>query len=122
MKPLSSILIIARPGQLRDSLQVLLNSIIQMESIRLASDGPSAVDGKMNHPPALVLIEFEPVHFNARQTLEQIRTVWPRTRTVVLVEDEQEHALAREAGADIVLLKGIRAASLLRRIEELIER
>jgi DNA-binding NarL/FixJ family response regulator len=121
MNPRSSILIVARPGQLRDSLQVLLNSIFPQGSIRLAEDGLSAIDGKMDDHPALALIAFEPAHLNIRQTLEQFQRVWPQARTIVLVEDEGGHSAALAAGADIVLMKGMRAARLLARIEEFIE-
>jgi DNA-binding NarL/FixJ family response regulator len=114
-------LIISRPGQLRDSLQVLLAAIPQVEVVRPADDSRSAlVIGTQCHP-GLVLIDYDLNH-EADAALGHIKAEWPHTRCIVLANDERDHPAAQAAGADVVLMKGVLASKFYATIEELLSR
>ena len=51
-----------------------------------------------------------------------MRANWPQARCIALVEDETGRRSAEEAGVDLVLTEGVRAAKLLEKIERLLAR
>jgi DNA-binding NarL/FixJ family response regulator len=57
----------------------------------------------------------------ASRTLGRIKAKRPRARFVALVDSEKQVQRAQSAGADVVLMKGVRAARLLETIEGLLE-
>lgn len=112
-------LIISRPGQLRNSLEVLLAAIPQLEAVRPADDSQAAlVIGTQCHP-ALVVMDYDRSNDSAA-ALGYIKSAWPQTRCVVLADDEQVLPAAWAAGADIVLTKGVLASKFYATIEELL--
>ncbi|MFQ5594218.1 MAG: response regulator [Anaerolineae bacterium] len=120
MKDQTLAMVIARPGQVRDSLQVLLTAIPQIDAVLVVDDGPAALDIGMKNRSALVLLDFDLPKDEAWVTLQQIKTAWPRTQCIALVDHEQEQEIAKAAGADVALIKGILAARLGTTIEELL--
>ena len=54
-------------------------------------------------------------------TLGRIKARQPQAQFVVLVDSEMQVHQAKIAGADVVLMKGVRAARLLDTIESLLE-
>ena len=120
MKSQTSALIIAKPGPLRDSLQVLLTAIPLMGTVWQAVDGPTALLAGARHSPGLVLLDDDLPGDRLLPTLEQIRAAWPHTRCIVLADDEQAHPPALDAGADAILLKGLLASKLFTTITELL--
>ena len=115
-----SALLIAQPAKIRESLLVLLRSIPQIETVHQAADGPSALGMGLEVQPALVLVGYKPPDDEFRAELGQIKDTWPQARCVVFLDDEQDRRCVLEAGADVVLFKGIRAATLLEAIDELL--
>ncbi|MBN1813888.1 MAG: response regulator transcription factor [Anaerolineae bacterium] len=113
-------LVIARSAQLRESLLVLLRAIPQIEAVYQAEDGPSALVMMPQVQPALVLLDYDLPDDELRTTLSQLRTAWPKAQYVVLFGDEHNRRRAKDAGADSVLLKGIRATTIMRTIEGLL--
>lgn len=120
MKNQVSVLIISGSGQLRASLQVLLAAIPQVEIVKQADNVPPASAMGAQYPPALVLLDCDLPHAGPVATLGQIKAEWPRTRFVVLVDDEQEQQAAKAAGADVVLMKGVLASRFLATVEDLL--
>lgn len=112
-----SVLVIARPGQLRDSLLVLLNAIPRIGRVEQADDVASALAMSRELRPALVLVDFDRP---GGETSSRIKTAWPQARYVVLVDSEQACYDAESAGADAVLVKGVLASKLLAAIEDLL--
>lgn len=65
-----------------------------------------------------MLLDYGLPQKEAQTALAWIRKEWPRARCVALVDDEQQDQRARDAGIQVVLMKGILAARLLDTIEE----
>ncbi len=116
----TSALIIARSGQLRESLLVLLRAIPQIERIDQADDALSAVSLRPEVHPNLVLCDFDLPLDEALTMLNLIKARWPQSRCVALVEDERARQAAAVVGIDVVLTKGVLAARLLETIEGLL--
>ncbi len=72
------------------------------------------------HRPTLALLDFDLSDDNPLATLEQIKARQPKIWCAVLVDNEHEQQLAKTAGADVVLMKGVLAARFLTTIEELL--
>ena len=120
MESRASVLIISRSAQIRESLLVLLRAIPQIETVHQAEDAPTALAMEPEVQPALVLLDYDLPDDELRTVLGRIKAAWPQARCLVLLDDEQDRRRAEEAGADVVLVKGIRAATILETIEGLL--
>jgi DNA-binding NarL/FixJ family response regulator len=117
-----SALIIASPRQLRDSLQVLLAAIPGIDHVSQIDDVPSALVMKVNHNPALVLLDSDLSNDELLAELRRIKAEWPQTQCIVLVDEEQNHKAAKTAGADVILMKGVLASKFYATVEDLLAR
>jgi DNA-binding NarL/FixJ family response regulator len=120
MKHQISACIIARPGQLREGLQILLKAIPQIELICEVEDISLALALQQHHHPTIALLDCDPYGTSVLNTVQHIKALWPQTCCIALVEHEQEHQAALAAGADVVLVKGVLATTLLTTIERLV--
>lgn len=116
----AAVLIIANSTQIRDSLLVLLRAIPQVETVHQAADGPSALALRPHIRPSLVLLDYDSTPKELASDLIQLRAAWPQAQYLVLLDDEQDHRHVQSAGADAILVKGIRAATILETIEGLL--
>jgi DNA-binding NarL/FixJ family response regulator len=112
-----SILVIGQPGQLRDSLLVLLKAVPRIGRVEQADDVSSALTMSREIRPALVLVDHDRLGDKASS---RVRAAWPQARYVALVDSEQACHDAESAGADAALVKGVRADRLLATIEDLL--
>jgi len=120
MNTKGSVLIIARPSQLRASLQVLLTTIPQIERIDLVDSGPAALALSAEVLPTLVLLDLNSPDDQTAATLKQLKAKWPHSQYIVLVDKEPGKQLTRSAKAEVILIKGVPAAKLLAAIEALL--
>lgn len=113
-------LILVRSGRMRDGLVALLNAAPQIGIIGRIEKGPVAL--KMIPPgyPALVVLEAGLPDGEAWTTLQQLKANRPQTRCIMLVDNSTQQQMAREAGADGVLLSGFSAAHLFTTLEKLL--
>ena len=118
----SYILLIAPPGHLRASLQVLLAALPGGHSIVVASGEQMETLGTLNRDPALVLIALEPSSSGTQvdAVVAEIKHRWLQARLVVLVDTEQQRQAVASAGANRVWFKGTLAAQMLVEIEALL--
>ena len=98
-------LIAATPGRIRDSWQALLRAIPRINTIALVDDEASALHTVNNHHPGLILLEAKLIN-NIPDVLQQIKTGSPQTHCIVLADTFEQQWLAKNAGADSVLLAG----------------
>ena len=108
-----SALILSPSPALRDSLQVLLGSLSQLGQIYQAGELQQALASQIPSSPDLVLYDMDTRREETWITLGHLKTCWPRCWCLALVEDDAVSPQAHAAGADSVLLKGIRADHLL---------
>ena len=85
-----TILLVAQPGHLRDSLQVLLTALSGGRLVVLANSWPVDTPSVMNGQPDLVVVVPEPGSQETEDNpdVAQIKTRWPLTRLAVLVDTE----------------------------------
>lgn len=118
------LLLIAQPGHLRDSLQVLLAALSGSSPMVVASDWPMGTTGVVGGHPNLILLVLEPGNPDeeASAMVSQIKTRWPQSRLVALVDTEQQRQVITSAGADHAWFKGTLAAQMLVEIEAFLKR
>jgi DNA-binding NarL/FixJ family response regulator len=115
-------LIAAPPDSLRYSLQALLTGLSSIDSVRSVEDTRSLLDGLTDTQPRLVVLDVNLPGSETRALLTLIKTIAPRTHTVVLVDTIEQQQALQSASADMVLLKGYPAAELFASIERLLSR
>lgn len=110
-------LIIAKPGHLRNSLQSLLRTMPQIEMLAETSDPSILLKMDLEIHPELILIDGGLLTEANWSQVKTIKANWPETKVLVLTDNDQQGQAAREAGADLYLLKGYPATDLARLIE-----
>ncbi len=116
----ASLLLVARPGRMREGLQALLRTIPVIEVVGQTDCESQALTLISQQQPALVLIDSSLTPQEMLPTLIQIKGGYPRTRCIVLVENVQQQGAAREAGADIALISGFSAEVLHAAIDQIL--
>ena len=110
-----SLLIVAAPGRLRDSLEALLKTLSWLHIVEPVDDKLSALERMSQYQPKLVLLDNETWNL-----LRSIKTLYPQVHCLALVNGLQQQQAAKSAGADITLLKGFVASELFAAIEKLL--
>ena len=110
---LTTILIVAPAGRVRDSLRVLLKSTRPLIYIEWAEEIHQLADT----PPTLVFLDATLPNDQAWQALEHIRRHYPQHRCLILAHSADHQKRTQAAGARAVLLEGLTAASLFAAIE-----
>lgn len=113
-------LIVASPGPLREGLRAALAAIPCLEEVREVDSTAAAVGLFAGRTPALVLFSTGADGSNAPEGCRQIKSCWPDSPCLALVDTVGLEPVAKAAGADLVLVKGVRPDKLLGRIETLL--
>jgi DNA-binding NarL/FixJ family response regulator len=108
----SSVVIVAPPGRLRDSLRVLLRGNTGIRVSGEADDGASALRLIAANPPTLAVLDANLNGDGAWWTLRQIKSGWPQVRCILLAHDAEQQQRARAASADGVFLAARTAEAL----------
>jgi DNA-binding NarL/FixJ family response regulator len=113
-------LIAARPMSLRYSLLALLSRLPQIESIQSVEDPRSMLAVMSVTQPRLVVLDVNLLGEDHRSVLMQIKTIAPRARLVVFVDQIEQQQELMVTPADLVLVKGYPAAELFASVEQLL--
>jgi DNA-binding NarL/FixJ family response regulator len=113
-------LIAARPISLRYSLLALLARLPQIDFVQSVEDIRSMLATLTATQPKLVVLDVNLPGEETGNVLEQIKTIAPHTRTVVLVDHVEQQQELQATPADLVLLKGYPAAELFASVEQLL--
>ena len=116
----TAVFVIAHSAQIRDSLLVLLRASPEIEAVYQAQDGSEALASGPESQPALVLIDYDTTPDELAADLRQLNAAWPQARYLVFLDDEQDLLPVQSAGADVALVKGVRAATVLETVESLL--
>ena len=109
-------LIVASPSSLQNGLMALLTTISQISAVMVAEEASLALRMVKDHHPALLLLD---VNFpEAQNLLKQVKTDWPLTRCIILVDCVEQ--MEGVTDADAVLIKGFSAEQLNGTVEELL--
>ncbi len=120
MKDPVTVLIIAKPGQVRDGLRALLHAMPAVEVVDRACEGILSADLLAEYHPALILVDCALVSTSTLGGLRRLKTQEPDVCFLILVEDVKQQHLAWDAGFDYVLIKGTSVEKLTRIIRELL--
>lgn len=114
------VLVVAKPGPLRDSLVTLLQSLPQVSTVEQTHSASAALRMVEAKLPKLVLVDSNLPGEDAWAMLNQLKTRRPAVRCVVLSESVQHCRQAEAAGASQALLSGIPAPKLSVALEGLL--
>ena len=115
-------LIVAQPGPLRNSLFSLLATMPQLNLVAESKDLASLAHMAAQIQPNIVLIEAGFGQERLAESVLTIKATWAVSPTIVLVDDPRQKWEAEQAGADVVLFKGVRAAKLIELVEILLQK
>lgn len=113
------ILIVAKPGRLRDALYALLKAASLRDIVGQVDDGPVALKVVAEYDPSLVLLDSLLSDDEVKTMVGQIKACQPQTRCLVLANTVEQQQVAKRAGADEVVLKGFPTINLLGVIDKL---
>jgi DNA-binding NarL/FixJ family response regulator len=113
-------LVVTGPGSLQNGLLAMLTTIPQIQAVLVAEEASRALRMIADHRPALVLLDVVLPGNEAGAVLKEIKTRWPSTHCIILVDDVRQEREAEAAGAGSVLIKGFPAAKLIATIEGLL--
>ena len=117
----ASVLIVAKPGSVRNGLQALLSSIVGIQSVELADDCLEALKLNVERQATLILLEGGRPDTQVWYAVREIKRTWPHTRCIVLVTDVEQQQSADGAIADAVVLHGTPPTELVATIERLLD-
>lgn len=115
-------LIVANPGPLREGLRAALAAFPSLEEVNEVDSATAAVRLFAGRTPALVLFSTGEAGSNAPEGCRQIKLHWPESPCLALVDSVDLEPVAKAAGADLVLVKGVRPDKLLGKIEKLLRK
>lgn len=110
-----SALILAKPGQLRDSMRVLLTTLQQVATICLTDDWQAAK--RTGFLPTLAVLDLDLPVQEQVSIYKALVSEWPSVQTLVLTDTEKHRQELKAAGAKVVFLRGAKAATLLESLE-----
>jgi DNA-binding NarL/FixJ family response regulator len=114
------VLVVAKPGRIRNSLQALLQLMPQLKMAGVTTHNFSAMQMLAQYNPALVLLDVDLPDNQAWYLLKQIQLKRPQTRCLLFVNSIEQQRAARVAGANAALLKGFEVIDLFTTIERLL--
>jgi DNA-binding NarL/FixJ family response regulator len=127
------ILILANPGHYRDSLVALLRTIPHADLILSDlshSEHESSIEtnSSLKNDSFIVLVDLDSIleltvkNGNIAARLTQLKSIWPCSRTIILVDNPRYTREAQRLGADCILPRSISAGEFLGAIRELNQR
>ncbi len=116
-----ALLLIAKPGRMREGLQALLRTMPEIDIVGLEENESQALAQISRQQPAIVLLDSSLALQEILPLLSQIKGGYPRTRCIALVENVQQQSVAREAGADHALVTGFSARALRLAIDQILK-
>jgi len=120
MRERVTVLIIAKPGQVRDGLRALLHAMPGVDVVDRPCDGMINVDLLAEYNPALILVDCRLVDMRTLDALRRLKTQNPGVCFLILVEDVEQQQLAQDTGFEHVMIKGSSAEKLAKTVRELL--
>ncbi len=113
------VLLVVRPGPLRDGLNALLSSMPEVQLVAQASDASAAIDFCQGRPNEMVIMEIKPGDRGLLAKVPEMKALCPKGQVVALIHEEGDREPAKASGVDVVLTTGIRAAKLKEMLTEI---
>jgi DNA-binding NarL/FixJ family response regulator len=121
MKKDLPVLIVAKSGRWRDSLQVLLRAIGGIKLLAPTENIISALSLIATYSTIVILLDFNLPDDEAWALLKQVKTDYPKARCLALIESDTQKQLVQAAGVDGTLLAGFNLEMLQVAIEKIVQ-
>ena len=115
-----TVLIVAKPGELRDGLSALLAAMGKVGRITQADDGQAALALIGQSCPQVAVLDWDPTGGDFPTLLKRIKAECPGTKCLVFTDGVEQQREAESAGADVTVLKGFPAARLVQTLSRLL--
>ena len=115
------ILLVGKPGHLRDALQSLVGALPGLKSLKTADTGLLALKILRETQPNLALIGGGLPDAEVLELVHQIKQERPQTRCLVLTEQSGQRHLALATGADCVISPGAPAGEVVFTIAQMLD-
>ena len=106
------VLLVVKPGPLRDGLDALLYATPGVQLVAHANDTDASLAFCQQHPAELIILEVRSGDRDLLAKVPEIKAFCPQGQVVALIHAEDDRVPAEASGADIVLTTGLRAAKL----------
>lgn len=103
--PATSIILVSRPGIMRQSLQTSLASYAWLTVVAACGDGLTALKLLVDHQPRLLIIDSNLLEEEVAALLATVKSRWPAIRCLALLQSNQHEGQTLAAGADAILLR-----------------
>jgi DNA-binding NarL/FixJ family response regulator len=105
---------------MRDSLYLLLTTIPQVAHVDKVSDSPSLMHHIRQYPPDLILMDTNHGRDAYLGMLRMVKAEAPFIPCLVIVDNARQQSMARDAGADGMLLRGFSSMELAGQIRRMV--
>lgn len=116
---IKTVVVVAEPGRIRDSLEALLQTIPQLELVIKAADGSTVHELVVEYNPDLILLVTPASNELTAKLLDYLKEV-RRTPCLLLTNSIHQLEQAKAAGADDVLLTGFPTSELFESVGSLL--
>ncbi len=116
MTPSTLVMIAAKPGIMRNSLQSYLRTIPNLHDITLADDAIAAFQLVCATSPSVMIVDADLSESEMLGLVYQARKEKPQMQIVALVDSMRQRELCLSAGANHALLKGFLDEQLRRAV------
>ncbi len=116
-----NVLIIARPGVLRESLSALLATMPEINVVSATNDLDSAYEFVSRLQPTICIMNFSNQGDDKEQKINQLKSILPEMKTIVLVDTVEAKEMAETHGFNKVVIKGSSVQQLTKTISDCIQ-
>ena len=113
------ILLACPPGDLQIGLQALLRTHLNAD-VLVVGELSSLINLMNRQEPDLVILDQDISRDAAAMVIMNIKTRWPGIPCLVLINDDQNQNIMREAGCDHACVKGLKGTELVGVIKDLL--
>jgi len=113
---------IVAPQWLQDGLAVVIKSIPNLHLVACTGSINTLLLIDLEHSPDLVVLTLDIPDTKANHPIRQVKFVYPQARCLALIQEVEQSASARAAGADDMLLQGVSAEQFCLAVRRLVFR
>ena len=114
------VLIVSPPGDLQIGLQALLTTHLDVD-VLVVSKAASALKIIERNNPAMIILDQDIPEGRVTTLIHNIKNSWSEIRCIVLVNDDQARQKIIDAGADLIVIKGLPGAKFIAEIKRLLD-
>jgi DNA-binding NarL/FixJ family response regulator len=114
------VLLLLKPGSLRDGLNALLSTISDVQLVVHAHDSSAALEFCRKNPNTLIIMEIKSGDRALLAHVPEMKALNPQIPVIALIHDEADREAAVQAGIDLIMDIGTRAPDLKEKIEAMV--